>query len=151
MVVLVVSVEVVLTEIPCLRTRRRVRATFCECYGILPFCSLGTLPVEVRLSCSNVNVPVNLRIFLAYFPLFWRRIREDIGNRSVFCYLCVDCIAHGPIHQSFEWRSNEIYLPRRDPRYRADLRDGHEFQGLCVAGKCTRHDLSSQQLQQKKN
>ena len=47
MVVLVVSVEVVLTEIPCLRMRRRVHATFCECYGILPFCSWDMSPVEV--------------------------------------------------------------------------------------------------------
>ena len=153
MVVVVVSVEVVvvvLTEIPCLRTRRRVRATFCECYGILPFCSLGTLPVEVRLSCSNVSVPVNLRIFLAYFPPFWRRIREDIGNRSGACVFRACYTGHGPIHRSCEWRSNEIFLPRRDLRCRADLRDGHEFLGLCVEGKCTPHDLSSQ-LQQRKN
>ena len=74
MVVLVVLVEVVMvvvsTGIPCPRTRRRVRATFFECYGILPFCSSGTLPVEVGLSCNSVSVPVNFCIFLAYFPPF---------------------------------------------------------------------------------
>ena len=74
MVVLVVLVEVVVlvvsTGIPCPRTRRRERATFFECYGILPFCSSGTLPVEVGSSCNSVSVPVNFCIFLAYFPPF---------------------------------------------------------------------------------
>ena len=114
MVVLMVSVEVVLTEIPCLRTRRRVRATFCECYGILPFCSLGTLPVEVGLSCSSVSVLVNLRIFLAYVHPFWRRIREDIGNRSGACVFRACYTGHVSVHQSCEWRSNEIFLLHRD-------------------------------------
>ena len=71
MVVLVVLVEVVvLTGIPCLRTRRRVRATFFECYGILLFCSSGTLPVEVGSSYSSVDVLVNFHIFPAYVPPF---------------------------------------------------------------------------------
>ena len=114
-----------------------VHATFCECYGILPFCSLGTLPVEVGLSCSSVSVLVNLRIFLAYVHPFWRRIREDIGNRSGACDSRSCYTDHVLVHQSCVWHSNEIFLPRRDPRCRVDLRDVHEFLGLCVEGKCT--------------
>ena len=129
--------QVILTEIPCLHMQQWVHATFCECYGILPFCFWDMSLVEVRLSCSNVSVPVNLRIFLAYFPLFWRRIREDIGNRSGACDSRSCYTDHVSVHQSCVWHSNEIFLPRRDPRCRVDLRGVHEFLGLCVEGKCT--------------